>query len=645
MIEPTVPVATWQQRIAAARRRRERWETVWAQYARLHTNAYRAVQAGNEDANALLPSGDQVKVGLVHRNVEQTLAVLEVPEIGVRATAQDATRELGAVDTHREAVVEAALVRSLNGSGLLRGTEEADPIKRDSVIIGHGVVFSYWRIVEEEVELDPVRMLVEAEDGTYEDVLDEETGEPLTERRTEARVVWEGVQDEHVPVLEFLFDSGARSIKRAGWHGREQIVPLAELLRDSRYAVPEWIEPTSYRVRDLYGEDPQSEEQIDDAVRVVTVWDKTHRQLLTFLETDALPPEEAAVRRLTEARAPRKARSSDGRPGGACMNLVQIAGERFPVRFGHPDDSPFNVFVPLPANDVPFGISQIEHIRNQATEVDVLRTRVANLTRQLKRIFLYDKNAGVTQDQIDLALRANDFSFFGLNREEGTELNKLFTEFPMPAIRSELFQQISQAEEDVRKTTGISEVPWGGAGTATESENIMAVGSARVNRKRRLYLAFVAEVARAHQAYLAEFAPDGQTAQVIGDDGLPMLLPYGREALQGNFLLDVQPGGGQTAISPVRQKMLVEAANLFLGRYGPKFDLRLMRQMLTLMDLRDVNGLIQAAREGIGLMPGTMPPAMPGAAPGPRAMPNLNDYTDGQAIRAAINAPNEGAMT
>ena len=645
MIDPTVPVATWQQRIAAARRRRERWETVWAQYARLHTNAYRAVQAGNEDANALLPSGDQVKVGLVHRNVEQTLAVLEVPEIGVRATAQDATRELGAVDTHREAVVEAALVRSLNGSGLLRGTEEADPIKRDAIIIGHGVVFSYWRIVEEEVELDPVRMLVEAEDGTYEDVLDEETGEPLTERRTEARAVWEGVQDEHVPVLEFLFDSGARSIKRAGWHGREQIVPLAELLRDSRYAVPEWIEPTSYRVRDLYGEDPQSEEQIDDAVRVVTVWDKTHRQLLTFLETDALPPEEAAVRRLTEARAPRKARSSDGRPGGACMNLVQIAGERFPVRFGHPDDSPFNVFVPLPANDVPFGISQIEHIRNQATEVDVLRTRVANLTRQLKRIFLYDKNAGVTQDQIDLALRANDFSFFGINREEGADLNKLFFEFPMPAIRAELFQQISQAEEDTRKTTGISEVPWGGAGTATESENIMAVGSARVNRKRRLYLAFVAEVARAHQAYLAEFAPDGQTAQVIGDDGLPMLLPYGREALQGNFLLDVQPGGGQTAISPVRQKMLVEAANLFMGKYGPKFDLRLMRQMLTLMDLRDVNGLIQAAREGIGLMPGTMPPAMPGAAPGPRAMPNLNDYTDGQTIRAAINAPNEGAMT
>ena len=58
-----------------------------------------------------------------------------------------------------------------------------------------------------------------------------------------------------------------------------------------------------------------------------------------------------------------------------------------------------------------------------------------------------------------------------------------------------------------------------------------------------------------------------------------------------------------------------------------------------------IAGLIQAAREGVGLMPGLMPPAMPGAAPGPRALPNLNDYTDGQTIRAAINAPNEGAMT
>lgn len=636
MLDPTVPAEDWQQRIAAARKRRERFESLWSKYARLHTNAYTAVQEGNPDLNVQLPGGDQVKVGLVHRNIEQTLAVLEVPEIGVRATVQDVNRELGMADTHREAVLEAALLRSLNGSGLLRGSEETDPVKRDGLIIGHGIIFTYWRQVQAEVEIEPIRVLNETSPGVYEDVLDEATGGPLVESRTEQRAIWEGVQDDHVPVLEFLFEASARSIKRARWHGREQVLPLADLRRDDRFEIPAWIESTSYTRRNLYGDNDQTEETLDEAVCVVSLWDKLNRELLHFIETDSLPPEAAAQRRIADAKAP-KSRAT-GKT--YCRTLVLIGAEHYPVRFGHPDDSPFNAFVPIPANDLPFGISQIEHVRNQATEVDGLRTRVANLTRQLKRIFIYDKQSGVDDDKIRAALAMNDFAFLGLDVADGEELSNLFHEFPVPAIRSELFQQIAQAEEDVRKTTGISETPWGGAGTATESENIMAVGAARVNRKRRLYLSFLAEVARTHKDFLAAFAPPGQAVPVLGDDGLPVLLPYGREAFEGDFLIEVQQGGGATAVSPVKQKMLVEAANLFMGKFGPKFDLRLMRQMLTLMDLRDVNGLVQAAREGIGLNPAAAPGA---AAPAPAV--NLNDYTDGQAIRAAINAPNEGAMT
>jgi len=127
-------------------------------------------------------------------------------------------------------------------------------------------------------------------------------------------------------------------------------------------------------------------------------------------------------------------------------------------------------------------------------------------------------------------------------------------------------------------------------------------------------------------------------AVIPGDDGLPVAVPYGREALQGQFLITIQPGGGATSISPVKQKMLIEAANLFMGRFGPKFDLVLMRQMLPLMDLRGQQALLRAAAETIGMM---QPTGMPAAAPGPRPDFAPGNYTDAQTIRAGINALNE----
>lgn len=623
MIEPSVPVAAWKKRIGAARQRRDQHRNDWAVYATLHARVYRELRAGNDDALVDLPNGDRVTVAVVHRNVEQTRAILDIPEIGVRAEAQDSTRELTSVDTHLEAVVEAACYDSMMRSGLLREEGVVDMVVLDAILVGHGVSYSYWRELQEEVELEPVRVLRETDDGQYQDVLDEETGEALFERAREARTVWQGVADEHVPVLEFLFDSTAASIRLATWHGREQVVKLDALLADSRFELPAGLEPQSFERRDLFGaerETPAQQQADPDSVKLVTIWDKAHRELLFCLECPQF---------------------KDGfEPAELVDDLLLIRAERWPMRLSLPGDSPFTAYVPMSISDDPFGISQVLHIRVQGVEIDKLRTRVANLTRQLKRVFMYDRTT-ITQPEIDAALARDDFSFLGLSVPEGTSLKQLFEEFPMPAIRAELFQQIGQAEEDVRKTTGVSETPWGGAGTATESENIMAVGSARPNRKRRLLLEYLATVARVHKDLLAAFAPPGTVAVIPGDDGLPVAVPYGREALQGQFLITIQPGGGATSISPVKQKMLIEAANLFMGRFGPKFDLVLMRQMLPLMDLRGQQALLRAAAEAIGMQQAGMPPGMPAAAPGPRPDFAPGNYTNAQTIRAGINALNE----
>jgi hypothetical protein len=238
----------------------------------------------------------------------------------------------------------------------------------------------------------------------------------------------------------------------------------------------------------------------------------------------------------------------------------------------------------------------------------------------------------------DSAFRGPDAEPVGLDIQENEDPSRLFGELPFPRVHAELFQGINVARDDIRNVSGMSEVPYGGASTATESENMMAIGGARPNRKRRLYLAYLTRVAEVHRDFLRAFAPEGELIRAVDVDGTEILLPYGREAFAGDFFVEVVAGGGASAVSPIRQKMMMEMGNAFLGKFGPKFDLVFLRQALTMMDARDLNALTTAAREGLMGIGGAVP-AGPGA-PRPAIAPD--DYTNGQALRAAINAPNEG---
>lgn len=620
-MKPTDDAAIWKKRIEAARQRRARYESLWALFARLHTNAYRAVQDKNDDALVTLPTGDQVKAGLIFRNVEQTRALLDVPEIGVRASALDYTRELGTEDTHREAVVEQALYRSLLCSGLVKDAEEADFVKLDGTLFGHGIDFTAWRVEEQEVEVERIPVLTEGADGAFVPLVEE--GVAVSEPITAKQVVWEGCEDSHISPLEFLTEASCKRFEKAGWHGFERPVKLADLKRDPRYTIPEGLEGTSFRLKDIYADEGQEEEQVEDAVMRVVIWDKTHKELITFIETTAA----GATGRTTGKKA--KAAAPD-------MDLVPIRVERWPVEFSHPDDSPFSFYVPIPARDHPFGISQIEHARNQAVEADKLRTRQANITRQIKRIPWYNKQR-VDKDQLDQALKSDDMVAVGLDIRDGEKPEQLFGELPVPSVHPDIYKQYIVAEQGVDKTTGISDVPGGGADTATEAEHIFDIGNARAKRKKRLYLKFLTSVAKRHRDYLKAFAAEGETIIVPDLDGRPLTLAYGRAAFAGEFDIEVVAGGGAMALSPVKQKLMVEATNQLMGKFGPMFDRVYLRQLLTMFDFRNINELVRAAMAGTGAAgaPGSVP--LPGFSP--------NNYSNAQAIRAGINAPNEGRLS
>ena len=612
-------IELWSERIRASRSRREQYEYLWSQYARLHTNVYRAIKEENDDRTVELPSGDQVKIGLVHKNLEQTLALMETPEISVKAQALDYTQEQTLEDTHRESVVEQALHGSLSCGGLFRNGEHIDAIKRDAMMVGHGIVYSYWRREFRYMPGAPMPVLAESADpaGGYTHALDA-GGAPMFARDMAPQLVYQAAQDDHVSPLEFLFEASAFSIPGANWHGRE-VITTTGALEDQGFELPPDLPASAYRRKTLYGEDPLADEYLEeDAVKHVVCWDKRERQVLHFLETCSAPLSSGGSRRNKGNRSiePKLA-----------LHLLRV--DDWPVTFDHPDKSPFEALVLIPANDHPYGISQVEHIKTLALEADKLRTRSANLTRELKRVILYRKGA-IDANEIDTVLKSPDGGGVAVQLDEDTTWDKVVKQLEQGGVPPELYKQIAQAMNDVLSVSGVQEFPYVSANTATESELQNQIGGARINRKKRLLLSFLSGVAETHRCLLREFAPPGQPIVVPGLDGAPILLTYGREAFTGRFLLSVR--AGDSGLSPARQKFYSDLFASLKGSFGPLFDLALLRESLTLFDIPNVEGLMRAARAG--LMGGMAQPALPGA-PAPAANP-IN-FTNPQALRSVAN--------
>lgn len=626
---------TWRKRIEASRERRDPYEEIWQHYCKLHFDSEQLLVTGDHDHYVELPTGDRIRLGLIFRNIEQTLGYLEMDDIGVTARATSYQRPLDNVDTNNEAVVEQAIYDSMKSSGLVGGPERIDRIKLDALLVGLGVSFSWWKVLEEEVETDRIPILVESpeKDGTLEPKTDK-NGEPVFQPQMETVTLWEGMVDERISPLELLVSSTATSIDESHWLGFERIVRLDDLNNDPRYSgLPKDLKGGSYEIKTLQGDKGQdgTDYFMEDSVKLVTVWDRPTRNLITFLENSEHKNRDKHDSKIDHDEAK--------------SAFIRLKHVHFPVDFDNPQDSPFAFYIPIPANDHPFGISQVEHIRNPALESDMLHTRFANLSREQKRAWIYDKNK-VDQQQVDDFLGSKKtLGAIGLDVQDGEDISRVFKDMQSINIPDSLLSAATLSEDIVRKNSGVAETPFGGTETATESENQMMIGQARVNRKRNRLFTFLERVAQIHLAYLRTFAPSGSTVRATLADGTEALLPYGREAFDGRFYLKIEPGGGPTSISPVRQKMLVEAVGMVSGAMGPKASLLLYREILTQMDIRNVNGILQAAREF--MIPPLAPPMPPaGAATGmpagmppgaPPNLPNPNQMTNPNVMGSATN--------
>ncbi|PJE79658.1 hypothetical protein CI610_01372 [invertebrate metagenome] len=611
---PQVSTNIWQKRIEAARKRRDLYVTRWQEFCRLHTTAQCYFSTSEEYRHLFsLSDSDTVFLGLVFRNIEQTLGYLEMDDIGVTARATNYDRPLDNVDTNNESVVEQALYESLKKSGLISGTERLDRIKLDALLCGHGIAFSYWNMLEEEVETDRVPVFTD-NNGLLEPKTDKNGNQKFVVEKAK-ETIWEGVVDERISPLEFLCSSTANSIDESHWLGFERIIRIADLQQDQRYSNLPKLKGGTFTIKTLSGDTARDDTTVfmEDSVKVITLWDRITRKLITFIDSN-----EAKNQKEKEPET-----------------FIKLRELHFPVKFDNPQDSPFSVFIPIPATDQPFGISQVDHIKNPAVEGDAMRSRFANLSRNQKRLWVYNNNS-MDQDQIDTVINGKEsLAALGLKLEEGVDLSRVIKDIQTVNIPDSLLTAATLSEDTVRKNSGVSETPFGGTETATESENQMMIGQARVNRKRNKLFNFLEQVTQTHLAYLRRFAPEGSTLRVILADGTDALMTYGRESFQGRFHIKVQPGGGASAISPVRQKMLIEAVGMVGQNMGPKASLLLFREVLTQMDIRNVNGILQAAKE---FMIPQQPTAEPSAMnPQQQSIPNPETAINPHVLGNAVN--------
>lgn len=633
----------WSKRLTAARKRREEQEAYWRWYYKIYRDAELSLKAKNDDVSVNLPNGDRVKLHLVFRNIEQTLSMLEASDVVVDATSVDSDRLLDAGDVHNEKILEKTLRDGIIRSGVLSGKFVADRVKRDGLICGHGISYSYYRIVNDEV--DTVVPVYEVSEGSniVTPVFDE-NGAVKTRKEKRKTIVYESVEEEHVSPFCFLFDADSDTLDTSFWHGREKVVSLEELKKDDRFNIPSGLHGASLKRKDYFESDPSvSWDTGADLVLQIDVFDTQTRQLLTFVEGSVQKTDESKSGNkesnanknkgiFDRFRSKISSASSDKPLTEKSLHLVR--SQKFPFVFDNPDLTPFNFFVPIPCNGVPFGISQIEHIATPADEADKTQTRIVNALREFKRLWLVRKGRVDTED-LNSILKSSDKNVIEVEAKESDDnLNNLFQEVSHSTLSPELYMAPQAAADTVRQTSGVSDIPLGGADTATEADAMMTVGSARINRKRSFFFSYLTQVAWSHKGLNAAFAPQKQSVRVVGDSGSEEVLSFGREVFQGKYEIFVLPFADASSRSPVMRKMMMDIALGLRGSYGHQFDRLLWRQVFRELDWKNANALVDAIPMG-DMAQG---PGIPGMMP---AAEGVEGVSDGQVLREAINQPYE----
>jgi len=283
-----------------------------------------------------------------------------------------------------------------------------------------------------------------------------------------------------------------------------------------------------------------------------------------------------------------------------------------PFHGGHPFVFVENYAVP----ERFYGIGDVEMIYGLQVELALTRTALVNDRKHGRRINLY-RSAALGPDGVE-DLEAGEDNVM-LDVLEDRPFTDVFATVPYTGLPPDWYGQSEMIQNDIDLVSGVSEYARGAMPeirrTATEAGLIQDAANARSSDKLYRVEMMMSGVAERMITLSQQYMDTADVARVVSDEMVVAWVPYDREAIQGEFVFEVEAGSTQ----PQNESFKRQSALQMMDALGPMVEIGVVNPvMLAEHVLRNGFG-IKNAQEWI-LRPAPMMPE-DGAVPPPGVEP------------------------
>ncbi len=406
---------------------------------------------------------------------------------------------------------------------------------KDFLVLGHGWLKVGWRYVEEQAQVDE-QALAEASnaaDSSNQVKVPADPTEPTANdpesAETSGSPQYEVAEDrpfvERVSPFDIYIDPEAKTVASAKWIAQRIVKPLEEVRQDKRYRLKgrAALRPDSQSNPDWLLEGTADPEDDIRRVTLYEFWDLDMGTMCVFSHS------------------------------GEEMLLDPIPQ---PYAFGHP-------FVMLRNYEVPdefYPMGDIEALEPLQMELDKTRSQMMNHRKRFNRKWLYDPNA-FDQTGISALNKDVDNTLVPVI-ETNRPLNEVLVPIPQVPVEPQLYQYANDTLAVMDRVSGASEYERGATPeirrTATEASMIQDAANARASDKLARVELVIADVATRVVALAQQYLTQDQVARVVGKNGFPIWVPYGRDDIQGEYDFEVEAGSTQPKNDAFRRNQALQ---------------------------------------------------------------------------------------
>lgn len=168
-------------------------------------------------------------------------------------------------------------------------------------------------------------------------------------------------------------------------------------------------------------------------------------------------------------------------------------------------------------------LSPVEILRPQIDAINVARTQAANHRERFHHKYLYKKNRGITERDAKRFARGGIGSVLGVKLDDdNADVRKAFQAAETPPLPPELWQEIENYWNDIRRVDGTPPTHLGGsdvARQATQASYIEGAIGVRMSMKQDIIADAVLEAMSKWTDLARQYADNKWTTKVLGSDG------------------------------------------------------------------------------------------------------------------------------